>query len=68
MRNAHRSPGDLGDRAPRRDNSDFGKGSGKCRAHKRIPLAVKLIYTLFVSVLVFNYWRAYSPEIDSTDS
>jgi hypothetical protein len=30
-------------------------------AHTRIPLAVKLIYTLFVSVLVFNYWRAYSP-------
>jgi hypothetical protein len=26
-----------------------------------IPRAVKLAYTLFVAVLVFNYWRAYSP-------
>ena len=26
-----------------------------------IPLAVKLSYTLFVAILVFNYWRAYSP-------
>jgi hypothetical protein len=30
-------------------------------AQHTIPLAVKLIYTLFVSILVFNYWRAYSP-------
>ena len=29
--------------------------------HATIPLAVKLSYTLFVAVLVFNYWRAYSP-------
>ena len=29
--------------------------------HHSIPLAVKLIYTLFVAVLVYNYWRAYSP-------
>ncbi len=26
-----------------------------------IPVAVKLAYTLFVAVLVFNYWRAYTP-------
>jgi hypothetical protein len=30
-------------------------------SHHSIPLAVKLIYTLFVAVLVYNYWRAYSP-------
>jgi hypothetical protein len=30
-------------------------------ARSRIPLAVKLSYTLFVVILVFNYWRAYSP-------
>jgi hypothetical protein len=29
--------------------------------HNSIPLAVKVIYTLFVAVLVYNYWRAYSP-------
>lgn len=27
----------------------------------RIPLAVKLAYTVFVAILVPNYWRAYSP-------
>jgi hypothetical protein len=30
-------------------------------AHNAIPLAVKLVYTSFVAVLVYNYWRAYSP-------
>ncbi len=29
--------------------------------HVTIPLALKLTYSLFVAVLVFNYWRAYSP-------
>jgi hypothetical protein len=27
----------------------------------KIPLAVKLAYTLFVAILVPNYWHAYSP-------
>ena len=29
--------------------------------HHAIPLTLKVAYTLFVAVLVFNYWRAYSP-------
>ena len=37
-------------------------------AHKTIPLAVKLIYTMFVSVLVFDSGVFTLPEIDSTDS
>jgi hypothetical protein len=27
----------------------------------KIPLAVKVAYTIFVAILVPNYWRAYSP-------
>jgi hypothetical protein len=29
--------------------------------NNKIPLAVKVASTLFVAVMVFNYWRAYSP-------
>ena len=37
------------------------KGTRKMITQNRIPLAVKLAYTVFVAILVPNYWLAYSP-------
>ncbi len=61
MRNAHRSPDNPGDRSPGETGRNFGKGAAEMPARNTIPLAVKLAYTLFVAVLVSNYWRTYSP-------
>ena len=45
----------------RADHGEFSERVDKWQDDNRIPLAVKLAYTLFVAVLVPNYWRAYSP-------
>ncbi len=37
------------------------KGASQMTGRNRIPLVVKIAYTLFVAVLIPNYWRAYSP-------
>jgi hypothetical protein len=37
------------------------RGTRDMTKRNRIPLAVKLAYTVFVAILVPNYWLAYSP-------
>src|SRR5580704_11931443 len=40
---------------------EIAAGDSEMTRQTKIPLAVKLAYTLFVAILVPNYWRTYSP-------